>query len=147
MDHVAIMKSSWNLISKILSGEKTIESRWYKAKFAPWNKIQKGEIIYFKNSGEPVTAKANVVKVLQFENLTKEKIEAIIQQHGDAIGLRNKNISEWASDKKYCILVFLQNAEAIVPFDIDKKGFGNAAAWLCIQHIKQIKQRQSYPKA
>lgn len=30
MEHVAIMKKSWGLTRKILSGEKTIESRWYR---------------------------------------------------------------------------------------------------------------------
>lgn len=149
MDHVAIMKSSWNLIPKILAKEKTIESRWYKAKFAPWNRIRAGETIYFKNSGQPVTAKATVGKVLQFENLAREKIEEIIQRHGDAIGLRNKNISEWVANKagkKYCILVFLKNAEGIVPFDIDKKGFGNAVAWLCVEDVKKIiKENKCHP--
>jgi len=43
MDHVAIMKRSWGLIPKILSGEKTIESRWYKKRIPPWNRISKGK--------------------------------------------------------------------------------------------------------
>ncbi|MEI7477466.1 MAG: hypothetical protein WCJ81_02865 [bacterium] len=39
MDHVAIMKKSRKLIPKIVSGEKTIESRWYQTKRAPWNTV------------------------------------------------------------------------------------------------------------
>ena len=74
MDHLAIMNASWNLIPKILSGEKSVESRWYKTKRAPWDKIKSGETIYFKNSGGLVIAKATVANVLQFEDLTKEKI-------------------------------------------------------------------------
>jgi len=35
MDHVAIMKKSWKLTEKILSGEEKIESRWYKSKYSP----------------------------------------------------------------------------------------------------------------
>ena len=62
MDHVAIMKKSWKLTEKILSGEKKIESRWYKSKYPPWGKIKKGDIIYFKDSGEPVSIKAKVEK-------------------------------------------------------------------------------------
>ena len=54
MDHVAIMNKSWGLIPKILSGSKTIESRWYKTKRTPWDKIAKGDTVYFKNSGEQV---------------------------------------------------------------------------------------------
>lgn len=64
MDHVAIMKKSWNLTAKILSGEKKIESRWYLTRRKPWDCIKKGEVIYFKNSGESVNLKAIVKKVI-----------------------------------------------------------------------------------
>jgi len=30
MQHIAIMKKSWRLTEKILAGEKTLETRWYK---------------------------------------------------------------------------------------------------------------------
>ena len=52
MEHLAIMRKSWNLTNKILTGEKKIESRWYKNKYVPWNKIketQKNGIYYLKN--------------------------------------------------------------------------------------------------
>ena len=55
MEHLAIMRKSWGLTKKILSGEKKIESRWYKSKYPPWGKIRSGEIVYFKDSGEPVS--------------------------------------------------------------------------------------------
>jgi hypothetical protein len=45
-------------------------------------------------------------------------------------------------DKKYCILVHLENVRKMwPPFNIDKKGFGNASAWLVIQNIKDMKSR------
>ena len=74
-DHIAIMKKSWNLTEKILTREKTIESRWYKNKYPPWDKIKPAETIYFKNSGEPVTIKTKVEKVLQFSDLNKNRVE------------------------------------------------------------------------
>jgi hypothetical protein len=64
MQHIAIMKKSWGLLSKIISGEKKIESRWYMAKCAPWDRIGAGEIVYFKDSGCPVTIKTKVSKVM-----------------------------------------------------------------------------------
>ena len=70
MEHVAIMRKSWGLTQKILSGKKKIESRWYKVKYAPWDRIKFGEIVYFKDSGEPVTIKTEVEKVIQFSDLT-----------------------------------------------------------------------------
>ena len=78
MEHIAIMKKSWKFIDKILTGEKTIESRWYTSRRVPWNRIKKGETIYFKDSGEPVTIKAEADKVLQFSDLTPKTIEDIM---------------------------------------------------------------------
>jgi len=77
MDHVVIMRKSWGLIPKILSGQKKIESRWYINKCVPWNKINLGETVYFKNSGEPVSLAATVEKVLAFSDLSPQKVEEI----------------------------------------------------------------------
>lgn len=105
MEHIAIMKKSLSFIPKILSGQKIIESRWYRAKYAPWDKIKAGEAIYFKNSGEPVIAKAAVDKVIQFQDLTTTRIKNIIKKYGKFIGIntaqmpifyemfKNKNIA------------------------------------------------------
>lgn len=71
MEHLAIMKKSWKLTEKILSGEKKIESRWYKSKRVPFGRISAGETVYFKDGGEPVTIKAEVEKVLQFSEFDK----------------------------------------------------------------------------
>lgn len=127
MDHVAIMKPSWKLLPKILTGEKTIESRWYQTKRAPWDKIFAGDMVYFKNSGEPVTVKAKVKKVLQFKSLTPQKIKKIINVYGRRIG-----ITTAPPNKRFCILIFLENPEEIRPFEVDKTGFGAMTAWLTL---------------
>lgn len=44
MDHVAILRKDWKLLPKILSGEKTIESRWYQTKRGSYNKIKEGTL-------------------------------------------------------------------------------------------------------
>ena len=93
MHHLAIMNRKLGFLPKILNGSKTIESRWYINRTPPWNKISKGDIVFFKNSGQKVTAKATVLNVLQFEKLSKDKIFELINKYGDAIGLDSKNIS------------------------------------------------------
>ena len=92
MEHLAIMRKSWGLTQKILSGEKKIESRWYLTKRDPWDKIKEGEVIYFKDSGEPVTIKAEVVRVLQFENLNEKKIREILEKYGEDIEIKENEI-------------------------------------------------------
>ncbi|MBW3019861.1 hypothetical protein KY334_01075 [Candidatus Woesearchaeota archaeon] len=143
MDHLAIMRKSWNLTHKILTGEKKIESRWYMNKYQPWGKIKNGDVVYFKDSGSLVKVKAEVSKVIQYENLTPSKVKEIFQEYGSKDGIAVSSIPKFVEmfkDKKYCILIFLKNPEEIKPFDIDKKGYGNMAAWISVDDINQIKK-------
>ena len=137
MDHLAILKKRW--LEKILSGEKTIESGWYKQRRTPYQKIAKGDIIYFKESGKPVTTKATVQEALFFDALTEEKLKDILQTYGKQIGMTFDAIPSLLN-KSYCTLVVLQNVEKIDSFTINKKGFGNMAAWITVEDIDQIKK-------
>lgn len=146
MDHVAIMKKSWGLTGKILSGEKKIESRWYLAKRSPWNLIRKGETVYFKNSGEPVSIKAGVSRITQIEGLNPKKIKELLLRYGKQDGIGKNEIPfffKMFRDKKYCILVFLEKPQKIKPFFIDKSGFGSMASWISVANIKTIKKCSS----
>lgn len=143
MEHVAIMRKSWALLEKIARGEKTIESRWYQSKYAPWDRIQAGEIVYFKNSGEPVTLKTTVSRVLQFADLNPGKVAKLLRQYGKDDGISPDQIPfffERFQNKKYCILIFLDRPQTIKPFSITKKGFGSMASWLCVPTVGTIKQ-------
>ncbi|MEK9134975.1 MAG: hypothetical protein AAB451_01615 [Patescibacteria group bacterium] len=142
MEHVAIMKKSWGLIGKIISGEKKIESRWYKSKRSPWGKIEKGDTVYFKDSGEPVSIKAKVKKVISFSDLTPKKVSQILNKYGKDIGIEKSKIPEFVElfkDKKYCLLIFLKNPQKIKPFEINKAGFGNMSAWLTVKNVNKLK--------
>ncbi len=142
MDHVAIMKKSWGLIPKILSGEKVIESRWYQTRRAPWGKIAAGDTVYFKNSGEPVMMMARVSKVLSFDELTPKKVKALLKQYAAADGLSFKSLPKFYErfkNKRYCLLIFLETPRLIKPFQIDKRGFGLMAAWLSVGTIRKVK--------
>lgn len=140
VEHLAIMKKSWKLTQKILSGEKKIESRWYISRRAPWGKIKEGEIIYFKDSGEPVTMKAEVEKILQFSDLMSEKVRKILDKYGKEIGIEDTTEAiERYKNKRYCMLIFLRNPRKVEPFRISKKGFGMMCAWISVDRISDIK--------
>ncbi|MEE9525222.1 MAG: hypothetical protein V3V78_01285 [Candidatus Woesearchaeota archaeon] len=143
MEHIAIMKKSWGLTKKILSSQKKIESRWYKVKYAPWDRIKIGETVYFKDSGEPITIKTKVAKVIQFSDLNPKKVKEILYKYGQADGLGIDKIPEFFKlfkDKKYCMLIFLKNPQKIKSFDIDKTGFGAMSAWISVDDINKIKK-------
>lgn len=142
MDHVAIMKKSWGMIDKIISQEKTIESRWYKFKHSPWGKIEAGDMVYFKNSGEMISVRAEVGKVISFIDLTESRIKEIIEEYGERDGIAKGDEDKFIDlfkDKKYCLLVFIKKPEMVTPFMIDKKGFGAMAAWITVSDIESVK--------
>lgn len=143
MDHLAIMRKSWGLTQKILNGTKKIESRWYVNKYQPWDRIKAGEKVYFKDSGDPVTAMAEVDKVLQFADLTPRRVQEILNQYGHDDGLAKEKIPDFFKmfkDKKYCLLIYLKNPRKIEPFEFNKKGFGLMAAWIIIDDINKYKK-------
>lgn len=143
MEHLAIMRKSWGLTQKILEGRKKIESRWYSLKCRPWDNIKEGELVYFKDSGESVRIRARVSKVMQFADLTPNRVKEILNKYGDNDGLEKDKIPEFLErfrNKKYCILVFLKNPQKIKPFEIDKKGFGMMSAWITVDDISKIKK-------
>lgn len=143
MEHVAVMRKSWGLTGKLVTGQKKIESRWYRVKYAPWGRIKPGETVYFKNSGEPVTLKAEVEEVLLFSGLTPDKVLMILERYGKDDGIEEDEIPrffEMFREKRYCMLVFLRNVQAIAPFEISKRGFGAMSSWICVDSIEKLKK-------
>jgi len=135
------MNKSWKLIPKILSGEKSIESRWYQTRRTPWNRASFGDVIFFKNSGEPVTAKATVSEVIQFEFLGDEEIRGVINDYGKEICLVETDFKKWGKIPRYCVLMRLKDPELIKSFEVSKEGFGTGAAWMTVERISDIIKR------
>lgn len=131
MNHIAIMNSRIASIDDILSGKKTIESRWSKHKSVPWGKVHPEDIVYFKETGKEVVAKAEVEKVVGIENLDIKSVAWIAHNY--------QLKEEWGKNKKYCTLIFLRNPQKVKPFKINKSGFGTPVAWICIEEIDKIK--------
>ena len=137
------MKKQRGLVPKILGGEKTVESRWYKNKKTPWNKIKPEDTIYFKDSGEKVSLKAKVTGVEQYEIQNNEHAREVMGKYSlQDLGTSEipEIIEEYISNKNYAIFVHFDNVEKIEPFDINKTGFGTQAAWLTVASLKKIKR-------
>lgn len=139
MHHIAIMRKAWKLIPKILSGEKTIESRWYLTRRAPWGKVKRGDVVFFRNGGEPVTAKAAVSEALHFEIRSLADAKRLARKYGKAICLVNRDPASWKPLPKYCILLRLRDPRPVRPFRVDKTGFGSATAWMCVDDIRDVR--------
>lgn len=135
------MKKAWGLTTKILKGEKTIETRWYKNRVTPWNKVKAGETIYFKDSGEPVTVKATVQKVEQYEldnEIEVVKLYRTLSQKDLGADTISNEISDYVKGKRYAIIIYLEKPTKVKPFIISKKGYGVMSAWISVDKISSI---------
>jgi hypothetical protein len=135
MNHLAILNPTWHIREKLLSGEKTIETRWYQHKVAPWNRVQASDTVYFKDAGKPVTLRATVEKVEQIEFTTPQEVVPLLTKYKASLGFTESSYTDlsWLDKKQYGILIFLKDlTELENPITFDKTGFGSAAAWLCL---------------
>lgn len=124
--HLVILKRPY--LDAILTGRKTIESRFMKTKCAPLGKIATGDRLFFKVSSGPVCATGRAGKVMDFENLTPKRIERMKRTYNDRIVGSEEY---WAKKRgcKFGVLVWFEEAKAIEPVWIDKKDW---RAWVVL---------------
>ena len=129
MQHIAILRKKY--YDMVISGEKTIESRFSMNKIAPYNKINVGDILWIKETGKDVTLKVIVDKV-KFYELTPEIVEKIRINYGKEIGTDKPQ--DWTStlQKKYGTLIWLKNIERIEPKKVKRS---NGAGWIVVDKI------------
>lgn len=121
MKHLVILKQPY--FDMLLSGEKTVESRWSMHKIAPYNKVSVGDVLYLKETGKNVKYKCLVSDVKFFE-LDKEKVDFIKEKYNKYI--RIKDFSE-CYKKNYCTLIWVSNIETIKEMKVKRS---NGAGWI-----------------
>ena len=127
MKHIVILRQPY--FNMVVSGEKTIESRFSMHKVAPYGKVSIGDEILLKETGKDVTATAKVKDVKYYE-LTPEIVEEIRIQYGKQIG--TDRFEDWESSlqKRYCSLIWLTNVKQIEPIKVERS---NGAGWLIVK--------------
>lgn len=130
--HIVILAKRYfgcdSIYKMILSGAKTIESRWSMNKIAPYGKVSVGDILLLKESGKPITAKA-VVKDVKYYRLTPEIVDEIRVKYGKQIGTDGK--ADWADtmQKRYGTLIWLSDVHTVEPIYIQKS---HGAGWIVV---------------
>lgn len=115
--HLAIFAEPF--LSMVLSGEKTIESRFSRNRCAPYGEVGDGDIILVKEVSGPICGIALARRAWSYD-LINEPIESIRRQFGD--GIRGDE-AFWASrsDAHYATLIELDSATSIAPVTCDKR--------------------------
>lgn len=136
MEHIVILKK--NILDKILSGEKTIETRFTKNKCVPFKKVAEGDTLFLKAVGGEILAKAVVKKVENYV-LNEQKLRQIVNLYHKEIGVESSKVEQFVlkrKDKNYAVLVWLSELKNISPFSV-KKSYG--AGWICCSSIEEYK--------
>ena len=128
MFHIAILRKKY--FNLILSGKKTIESRFSYNKIAPYKQVEVGETIYLKESGKNITAKARVKDVKFFE-LNPAIVEDIRVKYGADIGVTDVGAWEETKQKRYGTLVWLENVETINEIKVNRSC---GTAWFVLEN-------------
>lgn len=137
VDNIVFLNKKFKGLEKIIQGEKTAESRWANGKKFPHGKVNKGDRLFFKSTGKPVTATAEVIDVLNLNKLEKDEIQEIIQKYNDKICMCEEEVAI-ALQKKCGFIVFFDGVKEIDPIEIDKSSFGSMADWIIVDDINMI---------
>jgi|SRR3989344_4544565 len=120
MKHLAIFKGQG--AEKILSGEKTIESRFASRRIAPFGLITSGDLVYIKPSGGQIIGQFRVKKVIFYDGLEPGEIKEIRERYEKELAVDE---SFWTGkDKcKFGTLIFIGNSEKFItsPIKLKKK--------------------------
>ena len=123
--HLAILRKS--AIEAILSGKKTIETRFSQHRIAPYGKVSVGDLIYLKPPGQDLVGQFKAKKIIYFEGLEEEDLDKIFKEYGPKIKTGGKEEDEkYQAEKKsskFGTLIFISESERFItsPIKVKKK--------------------------
>jgi ASC-1-like (ASCH) protein len=128
MIHVAVLLKQY--LDLVLSGRKTVECRLTRQARDPYERIEAGERIYFKQSSGPYGATAVVDHVIFEEGLTPKRVQEIRRDYNDEIC---GEPAFWNAKRQssFCSLVWLKDVQAIDNGPKIRPLQG--VAWLCLE--------------
>lgn len=109
----------------MMDGTKTLDIKWSYNRIAPYNKLNKGDYIYIKETSGPVVGRLNVTEVKFMEIFHPDQILDIFLNVMDEIGLDDeehaKRVTKRMSGKRYATLFKFSNPEPLrYPIRIEK---------------------------
>lgn len=127
MNHLAVVRKPF--LDLILEGKKTIDSRWTQNRTAPFWKVKRGDTIYFKETGKPACATANVAEV-RFMKVTPDIAEKIRIKFGKELCADMFDNWEDLRHMNFVTLVFLRDVKPIEPLRISCY---SRNGWVCLK--------------
>jgi ASC-1-like (ASCH) protein len=108
--HVAVLMKPY--LDLVLDGSKQVECRLTRQARAPYESIEPGERIWFKQSCGPFRATAVADHVLFEDDLTPRRVSEIRRDY-DHLICGEPQFWRWKRDSRFCTLIWLRDVEPI----------------------------------
>ena len=132
--HLAIF--SPEAVKQILSGKKTIETRFSQKKIAPFGVVGKGDLVYMKPPGKDIVGRFTVKKVISIEGVDKEDFLEIQSKYGSLVSLGEQTLDKAFFDSRtsanYCTIIFIGNVEQFITSPI-KIAKSDLRGWMVLE--------------
>jgi hypothetical protein len=122
--HLAILVEPY--FSRLLTGAKTIESRFYRRKWTPFGMVHRGDTLILKRSSGPVGGLCKVAEVHEYD-LTEIGLDAVRQRFGAAMGVNEKAFWKYQRQARF---VSLFRVERVMPLPPMHCGKHDRRAWV-----------------
>ena len=125
--HLAVFIEPY--LTYILNGQKTIESRFSSRRFAPYQRIRSGDIIFLKQSGGPITGLCEVDDAW-FYQLDDNAWNIIKREFATALCAQDPEFWNARKSASYATLIRVFNVISIRPVFIEKR---DRRGWVLLQ--------------
>lgn len=129
--HLAVFAKPY--LARILSGHKTVESRFSKTRQPPFARVQEGNVLFLKEVAGPVVAVALIASVDCFGPLREGEAESLMTIHQDSLQLDN-DFKQRKQGSLYATLMRFHTTTAIKPLTIRKL---DRRSWVVLAHTAQ----------
>ncbi len=139
MDHIVYVEAASKEMDKILAESKKIILRGAMGRKLPYERVFKGDTLYFmNNNGEGLAkATAKVFDVVNTDKLSPDESMAMLQAHSNDLQLSNAQLKRFGG-KRYLVLIEIVKPKKIKPLKIDKSNFTNMDDWLPVEDINKV---------
>lgn len=120
----------------VLDGKKTIESRFSTRRFAPYNQVEKGDVILLKRSSGPILGICQVAYPW-FYQLDPDSWTSIQKDFAEALCAQDPEFWKQRESASYATLIRIQRVKSIAPIKYAKR---DRRGWVVLQDsAKQLK--------
>jgi hypothetical protein len=106
--HLGIMQEPY--FSKMLKGEKTMESRFSNRRFAPFEAVEPGDVLVLQNGARVAICNVTAAK---FEGpLEAGEASSIMKKHARRLGIED-NFRKLKGDSRFASLLWVEGVEAV----------------------------------